>query len=50
MGEIAEDMINGASCALCGCYFEHEHDYPVACKHCWKPKCGYQKAIFEEAQ
>jgi hypothetical protein len=58
MGEIAEDMLDGSCCSLCGQYFEHPkkdkktgesigiyvHDYPVACKECWEPGCGYQKA------
>lgn len=55
MGEIADDMINGACCALCGQYFEnpdepgtvYEHGYPVACKQCWEPGCGYEKAVVE---
>lgn len=35
MSEIAEDMINGACCSLCGCYFEAEHGYPVVCIPCY---------------
>ena len=53
MGEIAEDMIDGACCALCGQYFEdpqdcgivYEHGYPVACWDCYESDCGYQKAV-----
>ena len=45
MGEIADDMIEGACCSLCGEYFEEEHGYPVACEDCWEPDCGYQEAI-----
>ena len=44
MGEMADDIINGASCAICGVYFEEEHGYPAACEDCWEPDCGYQKA------
>lgn len=57
MGQIADDMIDGVACALCGCYFVtpesnidtdevelFEHGYPVACKSCWEEDCGYQKA------
>ena len=55
MGEIADDMINGICCALCGCYFYdhvktdgeielYEHGYPVACWDCYTDDCGYQKA------
>ena len=46
MGEIADDMIEGVSCALCGQYFEIEHGYPVACAECWDKNCGYQKALY----
>ena len=53
MGQIAEDMINGACCALCGQYFVPKnskkeitlfiHGYPVACNDCYDKDCGYQK-------
>ena len=53
MGEVADDMIEGVSCSLCGIYFEEEHGYPVVCKRCWrdlKPRerDEYQKAIHRE--
>lgn len=35
MGEMADDIIDGASCELCGVYFKDDHGYPVVCKHCW---------------
>lgn len=49
---IAEDMIEGSSCSLCGDYFEDNqdggklltHGYPVACTACHHPDCGYQEA------
>ena len=44
MGEMADDIIDGASCAICGVYFAEEHGYPVACNDCWESDCGYQKA------
>lgn len=52
MGEISDDIIEGACCALCGQYFADpededalfEHGFPVACKECWEPDCGYEKA------
>jgi len=54
MGEIADDIIDGACCALCGCYFVSEegstlisHGYPVACEDCWEPGCGYPKAEYK---
>lgn len=48
MGEIAEDIMEGACCALCGIYFEQEHGYPVACSSCWSPDCGYPQATEPE--
>ncbi len=59
MGEIAIDMVDESSCSLCGCYFvgpdldeegnemTYEHGYPVACKDCWEPGCGYPEADVE---
>lgn len=56
MGEIAEDMIDGSCCSLCGQYFQHPkadgiyvHDYPVVCWDCWdnltaKEKKDYVKS------
>lgn len=41
MGEIADDMIDGACCHLCGQYFVGDddemvsHGYEVVCKDCW---------------
>ena len=54
MGEIADDMINGASCSHCGIYFEEEHGYPVLCKDCYdsetkEERAGIQKALNKEA-
>ena len=36
MGQIADDMVNGCSCSLCGLYFESEHGYPVLCSECFE--------------
>lgn len=36
MGEIANDIITGYCCSLCGVYFEEAHNHPVVCKDCWK--------------
>lgn len=59
MGEIADDIINGECCALCGQYFVdpkldgngfkqvYEHGYPVACFSCWEPGCSYPKSDVE---
>jgi len=48
MGEIADDMLSGLCCSLCGIYFEDEHGYPVVCEDCWESDCGYPKATEEE--
>lgn len=34
MGEMADDLIDGAACSWCGMYFEKEHGYPVVCDGC----------------
>lgn len=60
MGEIADDMVQGRACALCGQYFIDpkkpdtifEHGYPVACHTCWNhlkkdEKAGLQRAIVD---
>lgn len=49
MGEIAEDIYEGACCALCGQYFIQKdkeefiyvHGFPVACNECYDEDCGY---------
>jgi hypothetical protein len=53
MGEIADDMIDGACCSLCGVYFEEEHGYPVLCTDCYEDctddeKQGYSKTEHDE--
>lgn len=43
MGDMADDMIDGSACSLCGMYFQDRkrldliwtHGYPVLCKECW---------------
>lgn len=34
MGEIAEDMINGDACQICGQYFEESYGYSMTCTEC----------------
>lgn len=48
MGEIADDMIDGACCSLCNVYFIEEHGYPVVCSSCFDEDCGYEEATEEE--
>ena len=51
MGEIADDMISGACCSLCGMYFVEDHGYPVVCPDCYQDALEdgerWEKAIFE---
>lgn len=57
MGEIAEDMLDGTTCQLCGCFFEengklYTHGFPVVCWDCWDDlsdgeKKNHQKAAVE---
>lgn len=63
MGEIADDLINGATCSECSTYFKSngelgvEHGYPAVCRDCWAvadgaqrrkwKQLGYQRAIFK---
>lgn len=58
MGEIAEDMIDGTSCSLYGCYFVdpeepdtlYTHGYPVVCKGCWSGLTPSEKKFHEKAK
>ena len=59
MGEIADDILNGRCCALCGCYFvgpdldedghqeAYEHGYPVDCYDCHDGDSLHQRAQAE---
>lgn len=61
MGDMADDMVNGVTCSICGSMFRGktihdeipEHGYPVACWHCWNKntkECksmGLQKALYK---
>lgn len=36
MGEIADDILNGDSCEICGQYFDDEgYDHPRKCSQCF---------------
>lgn len=62
MGQIAEDILDGSCCELCGCYFEHNkknekgesigiytHDFPVTCWDCWKDLTKEEKTAHRKA-
>ncbi len=61
MGEIADDMIDGTSCSLCGCYFIKEiddkdperlytHGYPVVCWDCWDELTKDERKMCQRAE
>lgn len=50
MGEIAQDLVNGACCSYCGKYFEQDHGYPVLCKKCWKSAAVEERKEFVETK
>ena len=35
MGQLAEDMVEGRSCSMCGVYFVKSHGFPVICTDCF---------------
>lgn len=47
MGTIANDIIEGYCCALCGVYFEEPHDYPVVCKDCYSTLNDNEKKEYQ---
>lgn len=61
MGEVANDMINGRACQLCGSFFVenkqrdkhhielYEHGYPVVCWDCWECLTPKEKAQYTKA-
>ena len=58
MGEIAEDLIDGTACEICGCYFInpdepdrlYTHGYPVVCKDCWDGLTPSEKKVHQKAK
>jgi len=46
---IAQDMIDGLCCQLCGVYFEEEHGYPVVCEDCYNSLTDKEKEDFSIA-
>jgi hypothetical protein len=55
MGQMAEDILDGSCCDLCGCYFQHPtggiyvHDEPVTCFDCWEDLTDEEKTIHKKA-
>lgn len=60
MQSLVADITEGTCCAMCNQQFETEvnkdgadvpttytHGYPVACKKCWTPECGFDLALRE---
>jgi hypothetical protein len=60
MGEICDDMIDGATCCLCGMFFEDgedkdgnvnvfTHGCPVVCWDCWKGLSKRERREYQRA-
>lgn len=57
MGQIAEDMVDGTCCQLCGQYFQdpkkeeyvYTHGYPVVCRECWSDLTQEEKKHYQRA-
>jgi len=51
MGELADDMIDGTACELCGMYFVdknedlYTHGHPAICWDCWKDLTKEEKQM-----
>ncbi len=56
MGEITDDIVEGACCQLCGCYFDggpkriYSHRYPVVCWDCWTDLSKKERRDYVRAQ
>lgn len=60
MGEIADDLIDGSACEICGQYFLdpddedgetlYQHGYPVVCKECWSQLTPQEKKFHQKAK
>jgi len=55
MGEIADDIVDGKMCQLCGCFFVDEknslytHGFPVVCWDCWQELSKEEKQDYARA-
>ena len=49
MGEVAEDMVTGCCCSMCGVYFVDAHMCPVLCVSCWKDASDEEKKEYRKA-
>ena len=57
MGQLAEDILDGSCCELCGQYFKHSdeggihcHEKPVVCWDCWKDLTKEEKKSHQRAE
>ena len=57
MGEIAEDLVDGTCCCLCGAYFKgkaddelYVHGYPAVCWDCWDGLTKRERKQYQRAQ
>lgn len=49
INDIADDIIDGWCCQLCGVYFEEEHGYPVVCESCYNELSEEEKKDYQLA-
>ena len=60
IGEIAEDIVKGLCCSLCGMYFREgpdedpktplfEHGYPAVCVECWEDLTAKERRLHVRA-
>lgn len=49
MGQIADDMVKGVCCCLCGQFYEEEHGYPAVCNECWDGLTEEERAFHQKA-
>lgn len=57
MGQIADDIVAGITCELCGQFFDggnddelHEHGYPVVCWECWSDMSKAERRQYQRAE
>lgn len=46
---IADQIVDGACCALCCCPYIEEHGYPAVCNDCWKDLDKEEKKLHQRA-
>ena len=56
MGEMAEDIVEGRTCSLCGVFFVdangdiYSHGYPAVCWDCWGDLTKRERREYQRAE